>query len=272
MLTAATLAIALAAHSPVVVQDSRERFPLASVASAPAEVPGLDPDRRPTVYGRVATSADAGGGGAWLQYWFFYRGQDQDRGIVRTGRHAGDWEMVQIRLDAGGRAVEIVPAQHSGAERCPWATAQTRAGHPIIYVAHGSHASYLRPGVRDRTAPDPNDEADGRGAVVRPRLVRITDGSPRWMRWPGRWGGARARRWIPGEQDSPLGPSHQRQGRWTDPDGWARSARSCHAGCDTVDECDWRENLLGGGGVAALAGLVSLVWFSRGRRSGRARD
>src|SRR4051794_8305723 len=100
MLTAAALTVALAAHSPVVVQDSRERFPLASVASAPAAVPGLDRDRRPAVYARASPAKS---GGAWLQYWLFYRGQDQDRGIVRTGRHAGDWEMVQYRLRPDGR-------------------------------------------------------------------------------------------------------------------------------------------------------------------------
>ena len=252
MLSAAALSVALAAHAPVVTEDSRERFPLASVASATVRVPGLDGDRRPTVYGRVASAPD---NGAWLQYWLFYRGQDQDRGIVRTGRHAGDWEMVQVRLDAGGRPTQIVPAQHSGAERCAWSTAQTRAGHPVVYAARGSHASYLRAGVRDRTAPDPNDEADGRGRTVTPRLVRITETSPRWMLWPGRWGNARARWFVPGEQDSPPGPAFQQQGRWSDPEGWARAARSCRADCNALGECDWREKLLGAGTLATLVGL-----------------
>ncbi len=123
-----------------------------------------------------------------------------------------------------GRPVETVYAQHSGAERCDWKTVEQRGGHPVVYPAHGSHASYLRAGVRDRTFPDPNDEADGRGTVVRPRLVRITADAPRWMRWPGRWGGARARWWNPVEQDSPVGPAFQLQGRWFDPDGWAGGA------------------------------------------------
>lgn len=225
-------------------------------------VPGLDADRRPAVYGRIARS-DAGG--TWLQYWFFYRGQDQDRGIVRTGRHAADWEMVQYRIDGSARAVEAVYAQHSGAERCGWGTVRERDGRPVVYPAHGSHASYLRPGTRDRTFPDPNDEADGRGPVVTPRLVRITATSPRWMRWPGHWGGARARWWVPGEQDSPFGPAFALQGRWQDPDGWADAARSCRANCDEVGECDWRENVVTGGGVAAVVGALGIGW--RRRRS-----
>ena len=255
MLSAVALAAALAAHAPVVVHDSRERYPLAPVAAAPAAVPGLDRDPRPAAYGRVKRTGD---GGAWLQYWLFYRGQDQDRGVVRTGRHAGDWEMVQLRLDARGRPVQAVYAQHSGAERCGWARVERRSGRPVVYAAHGSHASYLRRGVRDRTWPDPNDEVDGRGRVVRPRLVRIGESSPRWMRWDGRWGGARARRWVPGEADSPRGPAFQPQGRWSDPDRWARDARSCRADCDAVGECDGREQALGIGGALALLGGVVL--------------
>ena len=264
MLTAAALTAALAAHAPVVVHDARERFPLAAVASAPAAVPGLDRERRPAVYGRVARSRR---GGAWLQYWLFYRGQDQDRGIVRTGRHAGDWEMVQVRIDDRARPLQAVYAQHSGAERCSWATVERSDGRPVVYAAHGSHASYLRPGVRDRTFPDPNDEARGDGTVTRPRLLRITAAEPRWMRWPGRWGGARASWWNPAEQDSPVGPAFQEQGRWEDPDAWADAARSCRADCDELGECDWREDALAGGGaVVAAAGLLG-AWRRRLRRS-----
>ena len=265
MLAAAALAAALAANAPVVLHDSRERYPLASVAAAPARVPGLDTDRRPAVYGRIAR---AEGGGAWLQYWLFYRSQDQDRGIVRTGRHAADWEMVQFRVDGDtGQLVQAVYAQHAGAERCAMGTVESRAGRPVVYAAHGSHASYVRPGTRDRTWPDPNDENDGRGTVLRPRLVRVTATAPRWMRWPEPWGGARARWWNPAEQDSPTGPAFQQQGRWSDPDGWARAARGCRADCDEVGECDWRENALGGGAAVAAAGIAVLGWRRWRRRA-----
>lgn len=263
MLATAAATVALLTHAPVVVHDSRENFALTSVAAAPTDVPGLTADRRPAVYGRVTAAADAG---TWLQYWLFYRGQDQDRGIVRTGRHAGDWEMVQIRLDHRGRPVEAVYAQHSGAERCSWRTAEQRDGRPVVYAARGAHASYFRAGTRDRVWPNPNDEANGRGIVTVPRLVRVTETAPAWMRWPERWGGARGRWWIPGEQDSPNGPAFQPQGRWSDPDGWSRAARPCRAGCDTVDECDGREQLLGGGGGAALAALLGVAWLYRRRR------
>ncbi|MDP9384547.1 MAG: hypothetical protein M3P50_04830, partial [Actinomycetota bacterium] len=136
-------------------------------------------------------------------------------------------ELAQYRLDARGRPVEAVLAQHSGAERCPWREVARHDGHPVVFVANGSHAAYLRPGVRDRTWPDPNDEADGAGRVVRPAVEPIDARSPAWMRWPGRWGASRAARWNPAEQDSPRGPVHQ-PARW-DPERFAREAAPCRA-------------------------------------------
>ena len=98
-------------------------------------------------------------------------------------------------------------AQHSGAERCG-RRVERRGGRPVVYVANGSHAAYFHAGTRDRMWPDPNDEADGRGDVQRPRVVRISEDSPAWMRDRAPWGGARAS-WVPFEQSSPRGPAFQ---------------------------------------------------------------
>ena len=125
----------------------------------------------------------------------------------------------------------------------------------MIYLANGSHAAYFRPGVRDRTWPDPNDEADGRGETVVPPVEPLGD----WADWPGRWGGARAS-WIPGEMDSPRGPALQPQGRWSDPDAWARAARPCTFDrCDEAGECDGREVA-----AAARGARCSPPWPSSG--------
>jgi hypothetical protein len=238
-----------AALGPVVVHDSRETSGLGSVGARPGTFAAA-----PVVYERRV--------GDWRQWWLAFARNDQDRGIVRTGRHAGDWELVQVRLDDAGRPVEAVYAQHSSAERCPWREVSKRRGRPVIYLASGSHAAYFRPGVRDRTWPDPNDEADGRGAVVVPKVEPLGA----WSRWPGRWGPARAS-WIPGEMDSPRGPAFQPQGRWSEPDAWARAARPCtRDGCDEVGECDGRESTMLIGGAAVLAlGVVAV----RRRRSSR---
>jgi hypothetical protein len=243
----------------VLVHDSRDDSPLTSV-EAFAGVPGVPAgEPEPTVYGRRA--------GRWLQYWMFFARNDQDRGVLRTGRHAGDWELVQYAV-RDGRLVRGVYSQHSGAERCPaGAIRMTPLERPVVYLAVGSHAAYYRPGVRDRMWPDPNDHADGRGVRVRPRLVRVTAQAPPWMRHPGPWGGARAGG-VPGEMDSPPGPAFQSGDRWSDPDAWARSARSCtREDCDRVGECDQAETALAGG-AAGLGALFALAYgWRRSRRA-----
>jgi hypothetical protein len=238
-------------YVPVVVHDSGERYPLASVRAFAGRVPGIARGRvRPVVYGRRT--------GHWLQYWMLFAANSQDRGILRTGRHEGDWELVAIRLRRG-TPVRAVYSQHSGAESCGFGWATRTGTRPLVQLARGSHAAYFVAGLRDRTWPDPNDEADGRGLRVRPRLVRITGTSPAWMRYPGRWGDSRAR-WIPGEMSSPRGPAFQPQGRWSDPDAWAAAARPCtRRDCDRRGECDGRETAMAG--VAATLGLLLALWF-----------
>jgi hypothetical protein len=243
MLLAVAVSAALAAHSPVLVYDADERFPFAAAKGTGAEV-----------YGRE-------GPDGWLQYWLYARENPQDRGLVRLGRHAGDWELLQVRLE-DGRPVEAVAGQHSGAERCGWSRLRLQDGHPVVYVANGSHALYFRPGLRDRTFPDPNDEADGRGVRLRPPVVAVTADSPEWMRFRGRWGGAR-KSLIPGESDSPRGPAFQGV-RWDDPAAFAGSARTCAAErCDERGECDGNENAMGAGAALLLALLGWRRWTTR---------
>jgi hypothetical protein len=256
LLAAAVPASAAAAgplerYAPVVAHDSGERSPLTSVQAFAGQVPGMRAGRpRPTVYGRRV--------GPWLQYWLLFTENPHDRGVLRTGRHEGDWEMVQYRLRRG-RIAQAVYTQHSGAESCGVLGFRRSRGHPVVFLARGSHAAYFQPGVRDRMWPDPNDESDGRGLRVRPRVVRVDATSPAWMRYPGRWGDTRAG-WVPGEMDSPRGPAFQPQGRWSHPAGWAAGARDCtRLDCDRRGECDGRETAIAG--VLAGFGLVWALWL-----------
>lgn len=261
LFTAAALAFGADSHAPILVHDAAESSPASSVEAFPYPVPGraVARDDRAVAYRRIS--------GRYRQYWLFYADNPQDRGIVRTGRHAGDWEFIQVRLDARGQPQEVVVGQHSGAERCGWEEVTRRGGHPVVWVANGSHASYLRRGLRDRTFPDPNDEADGRGPTLLPAVQPITAREPPWMRWPGRWGATRARPWIPYESDSPRGPGFQ-PARWGDPAAFARGARTCRAACDRADECDGRETVLGGGaGLLAIALGVAGLSLRRRRIS-----
>ena len=237
LMLAARASAALIAFTPVVIHDSHERSPLTS-ASAHAPI-ARDNDTPPR---RLRPRDPRQQGGTWLQYWLYYAYQDQDRGIVKTGRHAGDWELVQYRVDDNDHLLEAIYAQHSGAERCG-ANEVEFSGQPIVYAAHGSHASYFHAGMRDRTWPDPNDEADGKGKMIRPQLVEISATDPRWMTYPGPWGPSRANRFIPGEQTSPKGPYFQPD-RWN-PETFAANAGPCKADCNEVDECDDKETKLG---------------------------
>ena len=196
--------------------DARERDFATSVEALVARVEGdriaLRPRTRPlpdVMYGRVVRRQ-----GTWLQYWFLYADNKQDRGIVRTGRHEGDWEMVQLRLEDR----QATYAQHRWAARCGW-TGDVR-------VANGSHASYATAGEHGRPWPDPDDEARGDGRVVRPEVRPFGP----WVRWPGRWGRSRAAWWNPLEASSPEGPAFQEEGAWRDPAARHAQARACSAG------------------------------------------
>ena len=131
---------------PVVVHDSRESSELASVGARPATFAPA-----PVVYERQV--------GEWRQWWLAFADNDQDRGIVRTGRHAGDWELVQVR-----EGVEAVYAQHSGAERCPWDAVELRDGRPVVYLANGSHAAFS--GRASATARGPTPTTRRTAAVA----------------------------------------------------------------------------------------------------------
>jgi hypothetical protein len=69
-----------------------------------------------------------------------------------------------------------------------------------VYVAQGSHGSYVRPGHYDD--PDPDDDADGEGLNMLPEHDQVQSGNPTWIIWPGRWGDS--------GNASPRGPQFQR--------------------------------------------------------------
>jgi hypothetical protein len=164
------------------------------------------------VYGRAVTA----GGKTWLQYWLFSYYNPQN--VLGFGVHEGDWEFVQIGLDADGAPDVATYAQHADAERCPWNQVQrTAAGAPIVYVALASHASYFSPGINPRGIY-PDDYHRGGGYQVRPALEVITQATP-FIAWRGKWGAS---------SSSPVAP--RRQGKWGDPNGFNAAAAACTVG------------------------------------------
>ncbi len=224
---AATATELLRRHAPVLVLDEREPGPPVAVDAFLRGARGASARRAPArVYGHAVRQQ----GRLWLQYWFFYPDNPQDRGIVRSGRHEGDWEMLQVGLDASDRPQLVTFAQHAWRQGCAWSEVARAGAAPIGYVAHASHATYPRRGTHDRPLPDPNDEARGDGLRVRPRVQVIGDSAPAWVASPMRWGASRARWWSPAEQSSPAGPRFQDDGRWSRPAAWHAGARPCASG------------------------------------------
>jgi hypothetical protein len=118
--------------------------PLAGVscyAAAAAEGGGGN-----AVYGRVVRTPTR----IVLQYWLFYVHNPLILPPTPVGlfwqSHEGDWEVVNVVLNASGAPVEAAYSQHCTGERKQWADVEKRGTHPVAYVALGSHANFFAPG------------------------------------------------------------------------------------------------------------------------------
>jgi hypothetical protein len=156
----------------------------------------------PTVYGAYFQR----GNRIALQYWLFYVFNPYSPEIPPNPRyaqlHEGDWELVTLILDRTGKPLTAGYSRHCSGARRGWAKVEKRGRHPVVYVALGSHANYFRPGrfaLDERCWPAvaksvfeqngrPLVDFAARGRTLRPRVVRISASSPRWMRFPGTWG------------------------------------------------------------------------------------
>jgi len=167
------------------------------------------PEYRDRIYGRAAHGGD---GRLWLQYWHFYYDNPKTYGTI--GRHEGDWEMVQLRLNDAGNVDLAAYSQHGddSAESCPPAEVQFDGARPRVYVAHESHASYFVPTASFE------DRANGEGLeLYNPIFEEISESGSGWLNWPGQWGGS---------ANSPQGPQFQ-DPKWSDPSAWEANASNC---------------------------------------------
>jgi VPS62-like protein len=163
-----------------------------------------------------------------IQYWFFYpfngneilrlEGVRTAETSIDISQHQGDWEHVTVRVSLvnDGSIVAVLYAAHSGGG---WVTQRSSAnpegfdtenGHPKVYVAAQTHASYPIAGgpfeigafrgldsfvdilLVDYTSGDgpPVDFTD-RCTIVRndaTRLFADEGTNPSWLAFTGRWG------------------------------------------------------------------------------------
>ena len=101
------------------------------------------------MYGRVVHTGQA----IVLQYWLFYYDNPLLLPTTPVGTfwqsHEGDWELVNVVLDADEHPQQAAYSQHCSGQRKAWDSVEkSPAGstHPVAYVALGSHANYFAPG------------------------------------------------------------------------------------------------------------------------------
>lgn len=156
-----------------------------------------------------------------VQYWFFYYfnpGHDID--IIAVNQHQGDWENMQVVLDANEQPLYVVMAQHGEGTRRLWEYVDREGDRPKVYVAKGTHASYFTPypyrlfgneeiGINDKP---------GRQALFDPAhhtLAELSGAEP-WLAFTGSWGKVHLE-WIPWN-DGPSGPAQK--DIWQEPLAW----------------------------------------------------
>lgn len=191
----------------------------------------------PVMYTRVEEVL--GGEKKVIQYWLYYYYNSwgyQGGWPGKFGLHEGDWEMVQLVLDADNTPLYAAYAQHDnfmdlgipglkGGSKKEWNDLEKVNGtHMVVYPALGSHASYFRSGfflgILDKTAP-----------IWKPFLeplpaVRLLEDNPdsNWINYTGRWGQPEGMFFA----DGPKSPGWQGS-KWDTPYNWSEN------------ELDWDE-------------------------------
>jgi hypothetical protein len=118
----------------------------------------------------------------FITFWMFY---PYNNGPL-VQNHEGDWERVAIKLDANNQPAKVAYFGHGGACTKSWTDAPKSSGHPIVFSAKGTHASYPREGdfptqfgFSDHTAKGP----------VWQTWSAVNDARTRpWFRFGGAWG------------------------------------------------------------------------------------
>jgi len=169
-----------------------------------------------------------------LQYWFFYAYNSWAAYKFGANIHEGDWEMITIFIPSGCDEPEYAAYSahgHSGDEvTMLWEDVPKENGHPIVYVALGSHANFYRAGFFrdviffDRTSGQGLHIGPGQDIEWGAPVVLEDDDLPLWAsHYAGDWG---LDTYIDDNDllmngfSGPRGPTFQGD-RWHDPVAWA---------------------------------------------------
>jgi hypothetical protein len=110
--------------------------------------------------------------------------------------HEGDWERITVFLDADRQPTSAFYYSHHAGAPSAWSSLELDDGHPVVYSAEGSHASFTRPG-------DPLDLVDAGGPRWETWHNLVDARSRPWFGFGGAWG----RLGPIADATGPLGPS-----------------------------------------------------------------
>jgi len=124
--------------------------------------------------------------GRTLLYWFLYGWNDATKGA----NHEGDWERIAIRRGSEGRPRKVTFWRHTGPCYLPWHRVDKFRGHPVVFSAEGTHASYARGGKHEVVLDGLPDWTDHASRGARWKTWRNLDrvGLQAWWGYGGAWG------------------------------------------------------------------------------------
>jgi RTX calcium-binding nonapeptide repeat (4 copies) len=170
---------------------------------------GSSPDTAPVYYECCFQLA---GGGWAITYWFFYAYDDKPvAGGFASQKHEADWERISVRFDSALEPQSVVFFAHDATRRYPgylewpWSAVEKAAGHPVVYSAQGSHASYPGAGTWELNGLG-NWFADDYAGAGEPWRTWQHIANARRQAWWG-YGGAWGQDHNLGFNSGPLGPS-----------------------------------------------------------------
>jgi hypothetical protein len=174
-----------------------------------------------TAYVHVTNS----GGSTVIQYWLFYA---YNNGPLNE--HQGDLEVIEVFLDSSGSAQTLLLSQHGAGENARWADVEKTNGHPVVYVAEGSHANYFRSFQGKMGIENDNVGNDGKTISAESlQLVMLGEAnnhpaSQNWLTFSGRWGYWGTEQEVALGRAGPYGPIFNQEGiRWAQPEAYKQS-------------------------------------------------
>jgi hypothetical protein len=147
------------------------------------------------------------GGEKSIVYWLFYgfNRSPGPRPVARAFDHEGDWERIAVLLGDDNRARTVAYYGHEGSCTLPWSATPKHRGHPVVFSAIGSHASYPYAGSFPTEVPRVRDHT-ARGGPQWRTWRRMFDAFEQgWWGYGGAWG--HVGRNPTGNSTGPLGPS-----------------------------------------------------------------